>query len=196
MNLKRSHRFMIAFVALFMFISLIQDSYAKYLTNATANTNMTVARWSIKINNSDITSSGDFSNTIVPVFAGNTHIASDIVAPLSEGYFDIAIDFTNVDVSFDQSISVKHATSNTISDLIITGYSIDGGTTITSVGSSTALIEKSVLLSQVQRTVTYRIYVKWVDGIGETMNNASDTQATKTGNASLDVNVLFTQKAN
>ena len=193
MEIKRSYRFLIAFIFLFIFISLIQDSYAKYLTDAKANTNITIARWSILVNDEDITNNGNFSNTIEPVFTGNSNAASGILAPLSEGYFDIVLDYTNVDVAFDQEISLSHALDNTITDLMITKYNINAGNNV-AVNATSTTISKTVLLSEVNRIETYRIYVKWIDGDGETMDNAADTLATKNGKASIKIDISFIQK--
>lgn len=193
MEIKRSVLFFVAFASLFVLISLVQNTYAKYTSSATADTEMSIAKWNILVNNSDIINNSDFSNTIQPVFPGSTHISSDIIAPLSEGYFDILIDYTNVDVSFDQTIKLSHSASNTIDDLVITGYSINSGV-VTAVGDTSAQITSTVLLSEVSRTKTYRIYVKWIDGAGEQMDNAADTAATKTGKASIKVSLSFVQK--
>jgi len=194
MEINRKHRFLIAFVSLFILISIIQETYAKYLTNASANTNMTIARWNIIVNNQDILNNSDFSNGIKPVFLGSEHIANGILAPLSEGYFDIVVDATNVDVSFNQVITLSHGKDNTVSDLAITGYSVDNGSIISFDKETTFTNE--ILLSDQKRIHTYRIYVKWLDGENETMDNEKDTEATKSGKASIKVDVSFIQKAN
>ena len=194
MEINRKHRFLIAFVSLFILISIIQETYAKYLTNASANTNMTIARWNIIVNNQDILNNSDFSNGIKPVFLGSEHIADGILAPLSEGYFDIVVDATNVDVSFNQVITLSHGKDNTVSDLAITGYSVDNGSIISFDKETTFTNE--ILLSDQTRIHTYRIYVKWLDGENETMDNEKDTEATKSGKASIKVDVSFIQKAN
>jgi len=194
MEINRKHRFLIAFVSLFILISIIQETYAKYLTNASANTNMTIARWNIIVNNQDILNNSDFSNGIKPVFLGSEHIADGILAPLSEGYFDIVVDATNVDVSFNQVITLSHGKDNTVSDLAITGYSVDNGSIISFDKETTFTNE--ILLSDQKRIHTYRIYVKWLDGENETMDNEKDTEATKSGKASIKVDVSFIQKAN
>lgn len=195
MDLKLRYRVAIALASLLVLLTLMQDSYAKYVTSASASTDMTIARWSILINNSDITSNNNFSNTITPIFPGNNYIASGIFAPTSEGYFDLVIDYSRVDVSFNKIISVAHNNTNTISDLIITEYSINGGTA-TPVNDTSVTINGSVLLSEAQRTEVIRFYVKWQDDNNENMDNEEDTQATVDGVASLLVNASFTQRAN
>jgi len=193
--MKKRYRFLLATFSLFILITLIQDSFAKYVTNANANTNISIARWNILVNNQDITSNSNFSNTITPVFPGTEHIAAGIIAPLSEGYFDIILNYSEVDVSFNKTINLNHHDSNTIQDLIFVGYSINGGNMIEVNDRSLELLN-TVSLNDLDRIRTYRFYVKWLDGEGELMDNEADTIATRYGNASIRVGVNFTQIPN
>ena len=195
MKIKRHYMLLLALVSLFMSLSLIQEAYAKYVTKATANTDLTIARWNILVNNHDITDNNDFSNAIEPTFPGNEHIASGILAPLSEGYIDLIVDSTKVDVSFKQKITLGLNSANTITDLEIVGYSINNST-ITYFNNNATEIEDTILLTNTSRTNTYRVFVKWIDGTNETMDNEADTQATIDGVAKINVEVDFTQIAN
>jgi len=188
---KQKIPFLLALVSLFIFLTLIQDSYAKYVSNADASTNLTIARWNIKINNQDIVNNNNFSDNIVPVFPGNDYIAQDIIAPTSEGYFDLIIDYSNVDVAFNKTISINPGQDNTIEDLKITGYSVDGEELIHF--TDTTIITNSVELNQTNKTQTYRIYIKWIDDENEIMTNEDDTNATINGMATINVNVSFIQ---
>ena len=190
--LKRNHKIIIALCSLLIFITLIQESYAKYLTSANANTSIAIARWNVLVNTRDVVNNSDFSNKITPIFPGNTHTSQDIIAPLSEGYFDLVIDFNAVDVSFKQVITLGHADSNTISDLVFTGYSVNGGVT-TTINDTTKVITDNVLLTDITRVKTFRVYVKWIDGTGEEMDNEDDTEATRSGTASIKVDIDFEQ---
>ena len=191
MDSKQKIPFLLALVSLFIFLTLIQDSYAKYVSNADASTNLTIARWNIKINNQDIVNNNNFSDNIVPVFPGNDYIAQDIIAPTSEGYFDLIIDYSNVDVAFNKTISINPGQDNTIEDLKITGYSVDGEELIHF--TDTTIITNSVELNQTNKTQTYRIYIKWIDDENEIMTNEDDTNATINGMATINVNVSFIQ---
>ena len=190
--IKYRDRLLLAFFSLFILITFIQQAYAKYLTNASANANATIARWNIKLNEQNVVEQSDFSNTIIPVFPGSEHIASDIIAPLSEGYFDLSIDATEVDVSFIETIEIQPADNNTIQDLKITGYSENGGP-IQPLEENK--IVKTIELSQEKKTHDYRIYIKWIDGENETMDNQQDTEATKNGKANIRVTAQFKQLA-
>lgn len=191
MKLKKLY-LLLALASLLLLVSVIQNTYAKYISKATANSNFTIASWNFKVNNQDINANSNFSNVIVPVFENNPNIKDNVIAPTSEGYFDINIDHSNVDVSFTEKINLNLSEANTVSDLKITGYAINDGSIIEFNGNE---ISTDCLLSDNVKINKYRIYVTWIDGDGQTMQNKDDTEATKNGNASISVSLSFIQKA-
>ena len=108
-------------------IGILTFTYSKYVTGTSGNASVRVARWNITVNNQDVASNNDFSSAIQPVFPGTTHIASDVIAPTAEGYFDITIDGSNTDVSFSYTITTSSNQNSAVTDLVLSGYSIDGG---------------------------------------------------------------------
>lgn len=197
MNFNKKVTFVLAFISLFISLSLIQVTYSKYQTTTNGTADMQIARWKISVNNEDITTSTALTNKITPIFSGNSNIRDGYIAPKSEGYFDVVIDTTNVDVSFKYQISTSVADDSDVKDLVVTGYSMNGGEIIPVSGNIND-ISNTILYSNVsQRTINLRIYISWLDGDGETMDNASDTAATlKTGTAKLMVLLSFVQVAN
>ena len=191
MKLKKLY-LLLALASLLLLVSVIQNTYAKYISKAIANSNFTIASWNFKVNNQDINANSNFSNVIVPVFENNPNIKDNVIAPTSEGYFDINIDHSNVDVSFTEKISLNFSDTNTVSDLKITGYAINDGSIIEFNGNE---ISTDCLLSDNVKINKYRIYVTWIDGDGQTMQNKDDTEATENGNASISVSLSFIQKA-
>ena len=188
MKTKRKIAFFVALMSLFYCLSFMQDTYAKYLSSATATTNLTIARWNILVNNQDIANNSNFSETISPVFAGSANIASGVIAPTAEGYFEITINANNTDVSFNYTISIDTSDCS-IEDLEITKYVVDN-TEYNYIGD----VVGSILLSDQTRSVTYRFYVKWNDNFqGEQMDNAEDTEVAYDGTSAFDVSVNVIQ---
>ena len=182
--------FALAFLALTVF--LIHDSYAKYLTTLTETTNINVARWRILVNNNDIRNGSIASGVITPVFYHNNHIKDNIIAPTSEGYFDLIIDYSGADVSFAYTLNVSVNAASAVQDLVVTAYQINGGTIVNTIGSP--LASGNVLYSSGSTTTTIRVFIKWDDSPTATMSNAADTLAAD-GTAKLDVNLTFRQIA-
>ncbi len=189
MKIKKKIIVFVALMSLFYCITFIQDTYAKYVSSATASADLTIARWNILINNQDILEESDFSETIVPTFLGTSNIRSGVIAPTAEGYFDITLNGQNTDVSFAYTISLSYSQNNTITDLEISKYTIDG-VDYTYNDSITG----NILLNDQVKTKTVRFYVKWNDNAStETMNNADDTDAANSGVAAIDVAVNVIQ---
>lgn len=186
---------LIILILILIFVFFLIQIFAKYLTSASGDTAMTVARWNILVNNISIKNNSDLSNTLTPVFPGNENIASNIIAPTAEGYFDLNFDFSAADVSFDYEITTTVDENSSVKDLVTTGYSIDDGDKII-FDEVNLPIKNTILLSDNTKTQKVRVYVKWIDDSSATMNNVEDTTATTSGNpALLHVNISFTQIA-
>ncbi len=188
----KKFKLFIAFLALFICISQLKDTYAKYLESKEGNTDFTIANWKIVVNDKDISEGSTMSSLITPVYVANQNIASGVIAPSSEGYFDLNIDASKTEVSFKYDISVSTSDDSAVSDLKVTSYSIDGGEQVPVEGVST--ISNTVNYTATKKNIVMRVYFKWIDDDTETMDNKADTKASIDGNsAKLKVNLSFTQ---
>ena len=177
--------------SLFICLCLITETYAKYLSATEDTTNTSIARWKILVNNEDITLGATSNAIITPVFPGNSHIASGVLAPNAEGYFDLLLDSSNVDVSFTYEIAVEINETSIIKELVATSYAVDGGNIIEL--EEDEIIEGTINLSDNIDTTAIRVYIKWDDSL-DMMNNEADTLATKSGlQAKLDVSIRVIQ---
>lgn len=193
-NYKKFILLIILILILLLVFFLIQI-FAKYLTSASGDTSMNIARWNILVNNISIKENTDITNTLSPVFPGNENIAPDIIAPTAEGYFDLNFDFKDADVSFEYEITTTVDPNSSVKDLVVTGYSVDDNPKVELTNNSP--IKDTILLTDNINSRKVRVYVKWNDGESASMDNAQDTVATTSGKpALLKVNVSFTQIAN
>ena len=191
MKLNKKVKAFIAIIALFYCVTLIQSTYAKYVSGLDANTNLAIARWKIMLNDVDITTESSFTGDITPVLNGSTYVNEGVIAPAASGYFDIIIDGSETDVSFQYNLTVTQADDNTISDLRVTGYQI-GTDPVT---NYTGTISNVINSADTTKARTVRFFVDWFDGDGEVMDNAADTASTSDGIASFKVNVNVVQVA-
>lgn len=178
-------------------------TYAKYITSINSDTEINVAKWNIKLNNQNISSETQMTNIITPIFEGTEHIAEGIIAPTAEGYFDLVLDATDTDVSLKYEITTSNNEDSSVTDLIISGYSINNGerqNIEATEDNSNLKIENNILKNDTNKIVNLRVYIKWNDDAenGATMTNADDTNATKEGNntAIINVNVRVIQLPN
>ena len=186
--------YLLALVFAIITIILLIQVYAKYKKTASGTTTLTIASWNIIVNNQSIKENQDISNVIEPVFPGNENIASGVIAPTAEGYFDLVFDFSDVDVSFSYTISVSSAEESSVSDLVLTGYSVDDGEVV----STSSDISDTILYSDDIDNRTVRVYIMWDDDSSSaTMDNQEDTSTTYSTSdpALLNVSIQFTQVA-
>ena len=111
------------FIPLCLFLCFMSNTYSRYVADTTGNLKMSFAQWQILVNNEDIINNSSSSIVLTPVIDENENVVNNKIAPSSSGYFDINIDPSNVDVSFNYSISLDVLNEN-IPDLIITKYAI------------------------------------------------------------------------
>ena len=194
-------------VSLSLTLCFMSNTYSRYVANTTGNVEVRFARWQILVNENDITTNSTSSIELTPVVEQNQYVADDKVAPSSKGYFDIDIDPTNVEVSFDYSISLTIENTN-IPDLMITKYSIiDSSYDEEKDGLQRNNIEENTIKGSLTydnskenfnfEPFTIRIYFEWYEGADEVMNDTADTEVGNDAiNHSLRLNasIKFEQK--
>ena len=169
----------------------MQETYAKYVTTSEGKINAKIARWNIKVNETDIKNNASLAQDIIPTFEKSENIAENVIAPTIKGYFDLNIDASAVDVSFTYNILIEE--NDLISDFIITGYQI-GDNPIVNLTDTTE-ITNDILLDDTNRLQTIRIYFEWYDEDDNKMDNNADTVVTiDNDNLTLNVKLSFTQK--
>ncbi len=182
----------LCFLSLLTSLCMINETYAKYISTATNTTSTSIARWKVVVNDDDITLGSTSNNLITPIFPGSTDIAADVIAPNSEGYFDIVLDCSDVDVSFKYTITVNPNPNSPVSELVAKGYMIDGGERIDF--GSTPTIENYVAYGSLSDTINIRVFVLWDDDL-DLMTNAEDTDTTvnnQKGMLDVTINVIQT----
>ena len=182
----------LSFISLYITICLANETYAKYVSSATSTSSTSIARWRILVNNDDISVGATSTSLITPVFPGSNDISANVIAPNAEGYFDLVLDATNVDVSFRYEISIEPNANSPVTELVATRYAVNGAEPVNFVDGDNTL-EGTVNLSNTTRTYNIRVYIKWDDSLN-LMTNAQDTDTTVGDQAGLlDVTVYAVQ---
>lgn len=197
MKLFKKYVLLLAMFSAIASVFVIFNTFAKYATSARQITDIPIARWNIKVNNTSIKNGDSLTNVITPIFPGSEHIAEGILAPTATGYFDVSLDCTDADVSFSYSIIVSVNENSSVTDIITTGYSIDDGDIIP-FDENINSISDNIYYSSDIKSRNIRIHIQWNDDSStELMDNSMDTAATFDGanKALLDVDLLFTQIA-
>ena len=186
--MSRKFKVLLVIISLSLTLSLMSNTYSRYVADTTSDIELQFANWQILVNENDITNNSVSSINIVPILEENNNIATNSIAPTSKGYFDIEIDPSNVEVSFDYQINFELLNDN-MPDLLISKYAILDSNYVE--GDSLTTIP--ITDNQINNPLTYdnstenfrfepfkvRIYFEWYEGQGENMNDEADTQIGK-----------------
>lgn len=200
-NIKRFQiiAFLLTMISLCFSIYVIKDTYAKYITNTSGNAELQIARWKIIINDQDVEQNNSLTSAITPVFEGTNDIAANVIAPTAEGYFDLLIDASNTDVSFNYEITTSDNENSSVSDIVLSAYSLDDGAKQEIETDDGQLkLTGTVNRTDENKSFKIRVYLEWNDDPdnGATMDNQADTSTTVDvdNKALVNVNVKFIQK--
>lgn len=195
--IKTKLKILIVFVIFAFALSIVSNTYSRYVAAAEENIDIALANWQILLNNEDITSSSTSVGLINPVILENENVASNKLAPSSRGYFDIDIDASSVELSFNYNIKLDK--NEILDDLFITKYQI-----INDENEESDYID--IVNNEINGTINYskdeiikpfkvRVFFEWFDDENNNSNDENDTEIIK-NNESLKINasIKFTQK--
>ena len=179
----------------------IATTYAKYMTEATANVEKTAGAWVIKINDNDISNSNSETTFDIDdlIFPESEFVVEGKLAPASSGYFDVVIDptGTSVAVRFDVTLDVSglsayDAINFTAAYRVINGEEVSANMVRTGDHTYSGVISLDDVKNGVASTM--RFYIGWEEDETEE-GDESDTQLgnIKDVTTKLPVNVVISQ---
>ena len=172
-------KFLIVCFMLIILVSLMSNTFSKYVSSANGDLNVSFAKWQILVNNLDISDAANSEILFVPVIDSNNEVEENSVAPSSSGYFDIAIDPSNVALSFNYNITFS-IENDDIPDLMISEYAIlpVDDSPIEKISLDNNIIEKDMIYDPENpfKPFTIRLFFKWYEGENELMDDLADTE--------------------
>ena len=105
--MKTRIKILFIIVTLAVTMSLMSNTYSRYVAESTSNVQVSFAKWQILLNETDITNGTTSNIELTPIIEPATNIKANTIAPSSKGYFDILINPSNVEVSFDYKLTLK-----------------------------------------------------------------------------------------
>ena len=201
-NMLKKIQVSLLFLSLAVCLCMMSNTYSRYVVDTTGNVNVSLAKWQILVNDNDITANANSNLLITPVIEKNENIAEYLVAPTSKGYFDIDIDPSNVELSFNYSITLG-VDSEDVPDLIIAKYAIItedmNEEDIASITLDDSVITDTLLFDNSEenfefKPFTIRVYFEWYDGVDKIMTNEEQVEvATKNSVFNINANISFGQ---
>lgn len=176
----RRLRLLVVFASLSVTLGFMSNTYSRYVADTTGDIKIGFAKWQIVVNENDISDNTISTINITPTIDHNDNVEQNTIAPSSSGYFDITIDPTNVDVSFDYSISIGLLNEN-MPDLIISEYAFlsntySEGDSITRIPLENSTITDTFdIETDTKESFTVRVFFKWFEGTDEKMNDEADS---------------------
>ena len=169
-------------------LSFFSHTYSRYIADATSNLQVSFAKWQILVNENDITNGTTSNIELTPIIETATNIKANTIAPSSKGYFDILINPSNVEVSFDYKLTLELLNEN-MPDILISKYAILPDTyketdKVTKLDITNNEITGTFDFDNNTKNFTFkpftiRVYFEWFEGTGETMNDEQDTEIGK-----------------
>jgi hypothetical protein len=197
--IKTKLKILSVFIIFAFALSIVSNTYSRYVAAAEENIDLALANWQILLNDEDITNSSESTGLINPVILENENVANNKLAPSSVGYFDININASSVELSFNYNIKINN--NEILNDLIITKYKI------IEEGTDPEEVEYiNVVDNEINGTIDYleettikpftiRVFFEWFEGTNESSNDESDTEIVKNNESlSIGASIRFTQK--
>lgn len=164
---------------LITFVS-IQRTYARYFEKVDTTYDTHIKRWLIRINEHNIHEETSLEKIVQPVIVDAENMNNNnTLVPGRTGYFDIVIDYSFVDLTFEYDFSIEQLNTNKLDDFEIYGYEIVDGdkSTITETKEIKGIIDPTTEVnSNNEKKREIKVLFRWNDGTGSTMNNKADTQ--------------------
>ncbi|MBR1883655.1 MAG: hypothetical protein IJ809_01715 [Clostridia bacterium] len=159
-------------------VAVIGGTYSRYISNATVNASIDIAKWSVALNGTDI-STAPTTKQVQLSIANNGFVKEGTIAPGTAGTFDVVLDPTGSEVAIDYVINIDTANisgiTNTASNIAITSakYVIDGQAEQTaSVNGESITINEDLSNVLAGNKVTMSVTLEWTDN----MTDAADTE--------------------
>lgn len=187
----------LAVIALIIFISGSVYTYAKYFTKTIGTMGSKIKNWDILVNDETIRGKKTLTNQITATFPNlDGHIKENKIAPGAEGYFNITIDYSHVDLNFSYDLSI--AENDTIPDIKLTRILVDNAELPASHiyvdGNGVTHITDDITIDHVTTQKEIQVYVQWYDESDNIMDNEEDTDVgINSDDIEFDIQMSFVQ---
>lgn len=178
----RKLKILLALVSFSLTLGLMSNTYSRYIVDTSGDVEVKFTKWQILVNDVDITNKTSSSINLTPVMEDNENVAPNTIAPSSKGYFDIDIDPSNAELSFDYSVSLEVLNDN-MPDLMITKYALlnndyQEGDDVKAISLLDNTIKGTLNynVDEKMKPFTMRIYFEWYEGENESMGDSEDTE--------------------
>lgn len=186
----------LAVIMLIFSIYLISRTYAVFYSEAKGDVSLTLARWDIKVNNTEVTKKTTQNFTISNlIIETNENVLSGKVAPNTRGSFNIVIDPTDTQVSIRYDIAIDNEQLNNYRMTISSINELSGNTTLVRTAAST--YTGVIPLAKINGNYSDNIKIVFRWDNDDTKNNEDTAIGTVANNkTNIPISITFSQYLN
>lgn len=198
--MNKKIRVILVILIVILLVLILRTTFSKYANEATAEINQDVGKWIIKINGTDITTTGNSTRFNIDNFVWNwqdsPHVKYPKVAPGMKGYFDLIIDPTDTDVSLtytieidDSSVSLPNVNIKILDITELNGKQLEFTTNPDGpeIIKRTKMLEEIKSKDETRRLDTIRVQIEWENN---EVNNESDSKLGSVANNVVQIPIL------
>lgn len=191
-------------ISVLITVLTIQRTYARYFEKVDTTYATNIKRWVINVNNKNVHEQETLNQVMQPILVEDENINSDVLVPGREGYFEMFIDYSSVDLAFEYEFSIEQLNETPLEDFEIYGYEVvdaDGTSTVTETSEIKGVIDPATdFNSDGEQKKNIKVLFRWNDENQDTtdatselgMNNFEDTQFKGETNTAEDADGLHT----
>lgn len=116
-------------ISLIISLLLISNTYAKYQEQVDTSYKSTIKRWKMVVNDKIIREQTSLTEVVEPILINNEYVKEGVIVPGSESYFNMDINFAEVDVPFTVEFTLEQDESseiyNELPDFKFYGYYVE-----------------------------------------------------------------------
>lgn len=178
-----------ALIMLLITIYQINNTYAKYFTEAEGTVEETIGAWIVKVNDTNIATGEDIENFTINelTYNSNDYVLEGKIAPGLLGYFDVTIDATQASVAVRYDVTIDFSQLNLSESIkfsklatVVDGVESEDGIVRTGESTYTGIVNLDDI--EAGKTSTLRVYLGWEDD-GTGANDEEDSTLGKNKDA-------------
>lgn len=164
-------------ISILITIFSIQRTYAKYYEKVDSTYQTGIKRWLINVNTYNIHEMNELSQVMQPILVDDENMNNNILVPGRTGYFEMALDYSAVDLTFEYEFNIEQLNKKPLEDFEIYGYEVigaDGTSTVTETKKIKGVIDPTTEVdSNGEKKRNIRILFRWNDENADTTDSAS-----------------------
>ena len=192
---------MMLIIILSLLFIIIRTTYSKYVSSQDNQSTISISKWHISINDQNIIENSDFTETLQVEFDSNANIAQNIIAPTSTGHFDIELDSTGTERSFEYVIKFVDEDSE-LPDFKIVSYTLNNDSEIEIEEDQTEItgtvdpdVDGGGNFTGAEVLNTFHFNIAWYDESDNKLDNYQDVAVSKKvpAEAIIPIEITITQ---